>query len=96
MKGAAAIVMNSLFEEQIITEQLATHDAIAKHGHAFAEATSFVAQPSGLRLGPDLYLEQIRKIKSSVDMPVIASLNGTTLEVVVLWKTHGRGGSRRP
>jgi dihydroorotate dehydrogenase (fumarate) len=58
--GAPAIVMHSLFEEQIVGDPLAA--------------------PGSFRLGPDEYLEQVRRIKQAVRVPVIASLNGSTPE----------------
>jgi dihydroorotate dehydrogenase (fumarate) len=75
--GAAAIVMHSLFEEQIRHER-AEHDATAKHEESFAEALYFSPQRAELPLDPHRYLEQIRRIKDAVRIPVIASLNGTT------------------
>jgi len=77
--GAAAIVMHSLFEEQITREQLGTVQAMEIHAGAFAEALSYFPEPEDYRLGPEQYLDQIRKIKSAVKVPVIASLNGVTL-----------------
>lgn len=77
--GASAIVMHSLFEEQLTGEMLATHAAIDGQSDSFAEALSFLPSPSDFRLGPEEYLEQIRKVKQAVKLPVIASLNGTTL-----------------
>ncbi len=74
--GAAAIVMHSLFEEQLHTEQLVHHDAVDAHGESFAEATSYFPQPDDFALGPHEYLEQLRKIKEAVAIPVIGSLNG--------------------
>jgi len=76
--GAAAIVMHSLFEEQITREALGREAAIEAHEDSFAEALSYFPRPEEYRLGPDSYLEQIRKIKKAVKVPVIASLNGTT------------------
>jgi len=76
--GAAAIVMHSLFEEQIEVEQARTRYDVESHVNAFAEASSFFPQPSEYRLGPQTYLEQIRRIKEAVRVPVIASLNGIT------------------
>ncbi len=76
--GAAAIVMHSLFEEQVRGEALARerfHDA---HANAHAEAPSYLPQPDEFRLGSHEYLEQIRRIRRRVPVPVIASLNGTT------------------
>jgi dihydroorotate dehydrogenase (fumarate) len=75
--GAAAIVMHSLFEEQIAQE----HESalrMAMHGESFAEARSYLPEPPAFVLGPDQYLEQLRRIKRAVSVPVIASLNGVT------------------
>ncbi len=76
--GASAITMHSLFEEQIAMEQRATVRHMETHAESFAEALSYFPDPSDYNLGPDEYLEQIRRIKSTVDLPVIASLNGST------------------
>ncbi len=77
--GASAIVMHSLFEEQITREQIGTIEAMEIHAGAFAEALSYFPEPEEYRLGPEQYLEQIAKIKRAVRLPVIASLNGVTL-----------------
>lgn len=76
--GAAAIVMHSLFEEQIVRERSRTAFDLEAHSDAFAEAPSFLPKPDEFRLGPDEYLEQIRRIRAAVRVPVIASLNGVT------------------
>ena len=76
--GAAAIVMRSLFEEQLAQEQLYTHGRLLATEESHAEAHSYLPEPTSFALGPDEYLEQIRKIKAAVGIPVIASLNGTT------------------
>ena len=76
--GAAAIVMHSVFEEQVTAaHERLLHDLEA-HTHSFAEASTFFPEPSQYRLGPDAYLEQIRRIRETVAVPVIASLNGVT------------------
>jgi dihydroorotate dehydrogenase (fumarate) len=75
--GASAIVMRSLFEEQITGDALAVQRHFDRHGSAHAEAASY-APEIAFRLGPDAYLEQIRKIREAVAVPVIASLNGVT------------------
>jgi dihydroorotate dehydrogenase (fumarate) len=77
--GAAAIVMHSLFEEQITSEQLAAFRHVDTHSGAHPEARSYLPDTDVFALGPDEYLEQIRRIKDAVTVPVIASLNGTTL-----------------
>jgi len=78
--GAAAIVMRSLFEEQITREQLGSVHNIMVHENTSAEALSYFPEPDEFALGPERYLEQVRRIKAAVDVPVIASLNGTTPE----------------
>jgi len=78
--GASAIVMHSLFEEQITREvesRLATVDA---HADSFAEAQSYFPAADEFALGPDRYLEQVRRVREAVRVPVIGSLNGTTPE----------------
>ena len=76
--GAAAIVMNSLFEEQINLEEQAAHKSLDVPAESFAEALSYFPQVEEYRLGSAEYLDQIRKIKEAVDIPVIGSLNGVT------------------
>jgi dihydroorotate dehydrogenase (fumarate) len=77
--GASAIVMHSLFEEQIAGEQLAVHHTSDHTADSHAEALSYMPAQSEFALGPHEYLEQVRAIKDAVDIPVIGSLNGTTL-----------------
>jgi len=76
--GSAAITMPSLFEEQITREQTGTLYDLEAGSESFAEATSYFANVGELRLGPDNYLDQVRKVKAAVKVPVIASLNGVT------------------
>ena len=76
--GASAIVMHSLFEEQISREQIGTAYHMSVHSESSAEATSYFPEPAEYALGPAQYLEQIRRIRQTVHVPVIASLNGTT------------------
>jgi dihydroorotate dehydrogenase (fumarate) len=77
--GAAAIVMRSLFEEQLVSEQIVTDRSMASHADTFAEAQSYFPDRDDFVLGPDEYLEHIRNLQEAVDIPVIASLNGTSL-----------------
>ncbi|HET7295066.1 MAG TPA: dihydroorotate dehydrogenase-like protein [Vicinamibacteria bacterium] len=77
--GASAIVMHSLFEEQIRREQVATFLHTEMHGESYAEALYYFPRPESFRLGPEEYLAQLGRIKGTVRLPVIASLNGTTL-----------------
>ncbi len=74
--GAAAIVLRSLFEEQILAEASATERAIDQSSYTHAEALSYFPGADSFKLGPEQYLEQIRRVKASVAVPVIGSLNG--------------------
>ncbi len=76
--GTSAIVMHSLFEEQISGEEVATARATETHANSSGEASSYLPDPPDFHLGPDEYLEQLRTLKKAVHVPVIASLNGTT------------------
>jgi dihydroorotate dehydrogenase (fumarate) len=76
--GAAAITMRSLFEEQISGEQLGALAHMYGHDASHAEAQSYLPDDATFAMGPDEYLEQIRRIRGAVSIPVIASLNGST------------------
>lgn len=74
--GAAAIVMFSLFEEQIVNESLAIDHFMQFGTDYYAEAVSFLPEPDSFQTTPEKYLELIREAKASLSIPVIASLNG--------------------
>lgn len=76
--GAGAMVIYSLFEEQIKLEQLELDHLTTYGTEAYAESLSYFPEQDEYRIGPDEYLEHIRKAKEAVDIPVIASLNGST------------------
>lgn len=76
--GAAAVVLHSLFEEQI---NLESHDLdrYLSHGsESFAESLTYFPDMSDYNLGPDGYLDHIRRAKAAVDIPIIGSLNGVS------------------
>ncbi len=77
--GAPAIVMHSLFEEQIERELSAVHYHRDRHEESFAEATTYFSKEEDFPLGPDEYLQRIRRIKEITSIPVIGSLNGVRL-----------------
>lgn len=77
--GAAAIVLHSLFEEQITHDRLELHHYLTQGTESFAEALSYFPEPQAFHFGPDAYLKHIRRAKAAVDIPIIASLNGATL-----------------
>lgn len=75
--GASAVVLYSLFEEQIRQEERALHHYTTQGTESFAEALSYFPEPSEYHLAPQEYLNHIRKAKEAVSIPVIASINGT-------------------
>ena len=78
--GAAAVVLPSLFEEQIAA-QAARYDRLTSTpAESFAEALSYFPERSDPTGGPDAYLDLVRRASDALDIPVIASLNGTTDE----------------
>lgn len=77
--GAAAVVLHSLFEEQIAHEAEELAHLTTQGTESFAESLTYFPEAGDYRLGPDEYLEHIRKAKLAVDIPVIASLNGVTV-----------------
>jgi dihydroorotate dehydrogenase (fumarate) len=85
--GAAAIVMHSLFEEQITKQQLSEFYHTEGPAESFSEATSYFPQMEDYALGPDRYLTQIAKIKEMCDIPVIGSLNGVSMGG---WTDHAK------
>ncbi len=76
--GAAAVVMFSLFEEQIAMESNALDHYLNSGTDSFAEARSYFPDAARYHVGPEGYLELIRKAKAAVDIPIIASLNGAS------------------
>ncbi|MFL9823540.1 dihydroorotate dehydrogenase-like protein [Rhodoplanes sp. SY1] len=77
--GVAAVVLPSLFEEQLTLESLALHADLERGADTFAEAAGFFPDLHTYNLGPDGCLELICQAKARVDIPVIASLNGVTV-----------------
>jgi dihydroorotate dehydrogenase (fumarate) len=77
--GAAAIVMHSLFEEQIDLEQQALIHHLETPAESNFEATSYFPHYDDYQLTPDTYLRTLERLKSALSIPVIASLNGRRL-----------------
>src|SRR6266704_1498503 len=74
--GAAALVMYSLFEEQITHESQELHHYLERGTYTFAESLSYFPDLNYYNLGPEPYLEHLHKIKQALSIPVIGSLNG--------------------
>ncbi len=76
--GAAAVVMYSLFEEQIAHESHELDHYLERGTHSYAESLSYFPDLDHYNLGPEPYLEHLHRIKSAVSIPVIGSLNGVS------------------
>ena len=85
--GAAAVVLPSLFEEQIEHETREIDRLYSVHHDSFGEATSFFPEVDGYNTGTDAYLALVEAAKYRIDVPVIASLNGAN---VGGWLRYGR------
>jgi dihydroorotate dehydrogenase (fumarate) len=77
--GASAVVLYSLFEEQLRHEALELDERLDSGTESFAESITYFPRPAEFRLGPEGYLNHIRKAKEAVRIPIIASLNGATV-----------------
>jgi dihydroorotate dehydrogenase (fumarate) len=77
--GAAAVVLPSIFEEQIRSEQMDLHFYQTQGTYTYAESLTYFPEMDEYRFALDNYLDLIRKAKESVGIPIIASLNGVTL-----------------
>jgi dihydroorotate dehydrogenase (fumarate) len=76
--GAAAVVLPSIFEEQLTLESSAMDRDLTRGTESFAEALSYFPEYEDFRHGQDVYLAQIRRAKSACSIPILASLNGAT------------------
>jgi dihydroorotate dehydrogenase (fumarate) len=76
--GASAVVLESLFEEQIIHEKFEMDHFLAQGTESFAEATSYFPESDMYNFGPDEYLAHIQQCQKAVGIPIIASLNGVS------------------
>ncbi|MFL7871356.1 MAG: dihydroorotate dehydrogenase-like protein, partial [Anaerolineales bacterium] len=77
--GAAAVVLYSLFEEELNQESRTLDRYLTEGTESYAEALSYFPEaPTYTEIGPDSYLEHIHRVKKAVDIPIIASLNGVS------------------
>jgi dihydroorotate dehydrogenase (fumarate) len=86
--GAAAVVMHSLFEEQLRLESYELHDRLTYGTESYAEALTYFPETPYFRVGAEEYLNHISKVKEKVSIPIIASLNGSS---VGSWTNYARG-----
>jgi dihydroorotate dehydrogenase (fumarate) len=76
--GIAAVVLPSLFEEQIEHEQIDLHELLEHQTHSVGEALTWFPELEDYNTGPDRYLEHLASAKAALEVPVIASLNGVS------------------
>jgi dihydroorotate dehydrogenase (fumarate) len=76
--GASAVVLYSLFEEQIRYERYELHWSMSQGTESYPEALSYFPEPGEFSVGPEEYVRYIEKAKAAVNIPIIASLNGST------------------
>lgn len=76
--GASAVVLHSLFEEQLRQERFDLHHHLTHGTESFAESLTYFPEPEEFHVGPESYLDHIRKAKTAVGIPIIASLNGSS------------------
>lgn len=76
--GAAAVVMHSLFEEQLAQESQQLNGNLMQGTEAYAESLSYFPDLAEYRMGPKSYLEHLQKAKAAVNIPVLGSLNGVS------------------
>ncbi|MGC8828460.1 MAG: dihydroorotate dehydrogenase-like protein [Verrucomicrobiia bacterium] len=77
--GAGAVVLHSLFEEQLRLEAFELHHHLTHGTESYPEALSYFPEPQDLLIGPEVYLRHITAAKKAVKIPIIASLNGSTV-----------------
>lgn len=76
--GAAAVVMQSLFEEQIEHEEIEIHRMLEAGAHSFPEAITYVPELEDYNIGPEAYVRHLEQTKHELEIPVIGSLNGAS------------------
>ena len=78
-KGAAAVILHSFFEEQLRQERLESYRHLTYGTESFPEALTYFLKPEIFHIGSQEYLNHIHQAKEMVEIPVIASLNGSTI-----------------
>ncbi len=77
--GAAAIVLTSLFEEQLALESRALDEDLSRGTESFAESINYLPELADYRMSQEVYLDHLREAKAAVKIPIFASLNGATV-----------------
>lgn len=76
--GASAVVLTSLFEEQLALESRALDEDLSRGTESYAESLQFLPEMADYRMTHDVYLEYLRRAKEAVAIPILSSLNGAT------------------
>lgn len=76
--GASAIVLTSLFEEQLALESRALDEDLSRGTESFAESLDYLPEQRDYRMSHEVYLEHLRRVKAAVKIPILGSLNGNT------------------
>jgi dihydroorotate dehydrogenase (fumarate) len=76
--GVSAIVMYSLFEEQVIRESLELDRFLSNGTHTYAEALTYLPEVGRYSMGPEAYVENVYRLKQATKIPIIGSLNGVS------------------
>ena len=88
--GAAAVVMHSLFEEQITLESHELDRHLCHGAESFAESLTYFPEMDSYNLGPENYVEHVRRAKQAVKIPIIGSLNGVSMGTWTNWIDYAR------
>ena len=91
--GASAIVLTSLFEEQLALESRALDEDLSRGTESFAESLGFLPEQNDYRVTHEVYLEHLRRAKAAVNVPILASLNGATVGGWVRFARLGADGA---
>ena len=86
--GAGAVVLPSIFEEQIEHEERQIERLVAIAADSYSEALTYFPAPGSYRVGPERYLEILYRAAKAVHIPIVASLNGTTASGWVNYARH--------
>ena len=88
--GAAAVVMHSLFEEQITLESRELDTHLSQGAESYSESLTYFPELNGYNLGPESYVEHVRKAKEAVKIPIIGSLNGVSTGTWTNWVDYAQ------
>src|SRR5215469_1722878 len=93
--GAAAVVLHSIFQEQITADRHELHHHLIQGTESFAESLTYFPEPPEVKVGPESYLQLIQGAKESVDIPIMASLKGRDARRVDDLRRSDAAGRRR-